>query len=275
MSDNKNILIQLGVVFTLLVLVAGGIYLSRANDDDGGNGGGDSAPACFTRMVTDTVKTSCAVESWSDWQDSGTPQETQSCYYKIAQTRTGTGFLNVYTETYDAGGCTPSYSASSYKKACQVEETRNVTKKQTVCGNDDDPTDDKIVATEDEILTSVTEGQTVDSSTRSYASANQMLSDALELKLSADPQIVRQGATTTLSYMARSVTNCELKGTNGDSWTYTVANRTTEMLRGVSGKQESSPLQEEVTYTLSCRAFNGQNVSESVKVKVVPTWQEN
>ncbi len=265
--------------FTLLIVAFSATFVMMANDDDGGNGGDSvGGPPCFTNMVTDTVKTSCAVESWSDWTEE-TREETQSCYSKVTQTRTGTGFVSVFEETYDANGCTPSYSASSYKKACQVKEKRYVSVKvedKPDCNGkigEDIPGDE---FTEGDLTTEIVEvtegGEIIDRKT--YRNSSQLLADAFNMELMADPQIVRQGNSTTLKWSARGVVSCSLSG-NGDNWSYRVpSRRTADIIRGISGEEQSSPINEETVYTLSCARATGGNAEETVLIKVVPNWQE-
>ncbi len=266
--------------FTVLLIVAlGSALIIRANVDDGGNdGGGGWDPPCFANMVTDTTKTSCAVESWSDWAEESR-EETQSCYSKVTKTRTGTGYVSVFEETYDANGCTPNYSASSYKKACQVKERKYVSVKETSkpgCdgsrggGTPDDEFTEGDLTTE---IVEVTEGSEI-IDRKTYSNSSQLLADAFNMELTADPQIVRQGNNTNLKWSARGVVSCTLSG-NGDSWTYRVpSRRTADIIRGISGEEQSSPINEETVYTLSCARASGGSADETVIIKVVPNWQE-
>ncbi len=260
--------------FILFIVTLSGVFMTMAvNDDDGGNGGGIwGRPPCFTNMVTDTVKTSCAVESWGDWTEE-TREETQSCYSKVTQTRTGTGYVSVFEETYDANGCTPSYSASSYKKACQVKERKTGTIRVRCSGGDDDDDDDD---DNDDEITTIIEVKEDDKTTdhRTYGTVNQLLADAFNMELTADPQIVKQGNSTNLKWSARGVVSCRLSG-NGDTWSYRVpSRRTADIIRGISGEEQSSPINEETVYTLSCSKAAGGNAEETVLIKVVPNWQE-
>ncbi len=276
----KNKILSILIVAVLAFSPAA--YLAFSNEDDSGNGDGwgDSwsdtpEPVCYTNMVTNTVQSGCAVETWTDWQNVGEPQESvDSCYYNIRQERIGTGAITVFTETYDANSCTPNYSASSYKKVCQVSEARIVSYKKPECGGTDDGFNDPEVI--DELETVITEGEEIEGTRTSFSDPNAALADALFISLDADPKLVRQGGSTTLIWEARSVRLCTLSGSNGDTWTYTVNPATTaNMMRGISGEQlTQNPIEEETVFTLTCTTYDNRRVSESVTVKVVPRWEE-
>jgi len=285
MADIKKILqspISFPVWFLVLIVVSfGATLMIHGNGDDAGNGGGGDDSfgyTCFANMVTDTTKSSCAVESWGPWTDEK-KESSQSCYNKVAQTRVGTGYLSVYSETYDANGCTPNYSATSYKKACQVKVRKVSTVRNTAkagCAGASTSTPDTNFDT-GEVSTEVvetTEGGDI-KDRKTYNNTRQLLADAFELKLIADPQIVRQGNPTILKWSARGVLSCVLNG-GDDSWTYKVpSTRTKDILRGISGQEKTSPIQSEIVYKLSCvKASDNSRVEKTVKIKVVPNWRE-
>ena len=86
------------------------------------------------------------------------------------------------------------------------------------------------------------------------------------LSLSAAPPLVRFGQTTELSWTFSNVTegSCTLSGTNGDEWS----------LAAVSGTVESATIFQETTFTLSCQDLDEDPVSESVTIKIVPSFEE-
>jgi len=84
------------------------------------------------------------------------------------------------------------------------------------------------------------------------------------LSLSVNRWLVLSGSSVVLTWNAENVKpgSCVLSGTNGDSWS------------SASGVQPSSPLNAETTFTLSCTDYNGEPVSQSVKVRLIPRYKE-
>lgn len=83
------------------------------------------------------------------------------------------------------------------------------------------------------------------------------------LTFSAAPPVVRSGDSTVLSYNVEDASNCSISGTNGDSWAV-----------GTSGTQTSSALVEETTFTLTCTDESDNTVSETVSVRLLPSFEE-
>ena len=90
--------------------------------------------------------------------------------------------------------------------------------------------------------------------------------------LEAHPTLVRSGNTTNLYWNVENVTSCTVTSANGDSWSCGGSTCSS----GPDGAT-TRPLPNETTYTLSCTGLAGAaqaSLSESVKVNVVPTYQE-
>ncbi|OGG63377.1 hypothetical protein A3C21_02950 [Candidatus Kaiserbacteria bacterium RIFCSPHIGHO2_02_FULL_59_21] len=83
--------------------------------------------------------------------------------------------------------------------------------------------------------------------------------------LTAHPLLVRSGDATTIRWSAQNVDSCTVTGSNGDSWT-------SEGDGAFS--QTSSPLVSETIYTLSCMALDGSDIARSLRIVIVPTFEE-
>lgn len=77
--------------------------------------------------------------------------------------------------------------------------------------------------------------------------------------LVAQPLTVKAGSNTTLIWETEGVDSCTVTGTNGDSFT------------GTSATRSSGTINEETIFTLAC---DDGAVTDSVKVKVIPIFQE-
>jgi hypothetical protein len=86
-----------------------------------------------------------------------------------------------------------------------------------------------------------------------------------DLSLRAVPSLLRRGLTTKLSWSATHVTSCSVSGSNGDTWQGIVS---------PVGGAVSSPITNQVVYTLSCTASDGQTYIQKATVNVIPGWQE-
>jgi len=78
----------------------------------------------------------------------------------------------------------------------------------------------------------------------------------------ANPILVAQGTPTVIRWLSIETDSCEVSAPNGDSWT------------GTTGEELTSDIEEEITYTLTCEGYEGTTFVDSVKVRVVPEWQE-
>jgi hypothetical protein len=83
------------------------------------------------------------------------------------------------------------------------------------------------------------------------------------LNISARPLLVRENQTTTITWTADNVESCTVRGGNGDGPWY-----------DESGSYDTSPIHGETTYTLTCEADDGSTPTDSVTVRIIPTWQE-
>lgn len=86
------------------------------------------------------------------------------------------------------------------------------------------------------------------------------------LSLSAVPALVRAEASTRLDWSATNAQagSCTLSGQNGDFWN----------LSGLSGSETSSAIAAETLYTLRCLNLTDEPTTQTVKVKVLPQFQE-
>ncbi len=89
------------------------------------------------------------------------------------------------------------------------------------------------------------------------------LSGHLEVR----PALVRSGGTAQVYWNVTNVRNCEVKGTNGDSWTTKFSGNAGQ----TSGKVESK-----TTFTLRCTSLKGipNSIVESKDVNVSPSFDE-
>ena len=79
------------------------------------------------------------------------------------------------------------------------------------------------------------------------------------------PLLVKQNATTNVSWEVKYASSCTVTGTNGDSW------------MKLSGTKISGPIPAQTIYTLTCKPLAGSNASTVVKtatVNIIPTFQE-
>ena len=79
--------------------------------------------------------------------------------------------------------------------------------------------------------------------------------------IKALPLLVQFGGTTKISWTSTGATSCTVTG-NGDSWS------------GLSSAGNTTkPINDTVTYTLAC-TNNGGTTQQTVKVSILPHWQE-
>ena len=84
----------------------------------------------------------------------------------------------------------------------------------------------------------------------------------------AQPTIVKTAETTDISWQAENVKSCTVAGTNGDTWSCSgnTCNATTT--------EQSSAIQAQTTYTLSCTGLDGSSLEGTAIVNVVPSFEE-
>ncbi len=85
--------------------------------------------------------------------------------------------------------------------------------------------------------------------------------------ITAVPSLVRLRGTTNVAWTSSNTRSCRVTGTNGDGgqinpWT------------GRSGSQRSAPIRAQVVYTLSCIGLDGSSITKTVKVNIIPNWNE-
>ncbi len=85
-----------------------------------------------------------------------------------------------------------------------------------------------------------------------------------ELSISANPERIRSGETSVISWSATDVDSCSVSEDNPNI---------TDSFSGLSGSQTTSALGQETTYTLSCSTEAG-SVSSTVTVELLPLFQE-
>ncbi|MBI2612253.1 PKD domain-containing protein [Candidatus Kaiserbacteria bacterium] len=86
------------------------------------------------------------------------------------------------------------------------------------------------------------------------------------LTIRAIPSLVRSGETTKLHWSASNVTACTVTGENGDSFEGTISDEPTG--------NETSPITAQTTYTLSCEDDDGNTLTQSTTVNILPVWSE-
>lgn len=78
----------------------------------------------------------------------------------------------------------------------------------------------------------------------------------------AKPTLVAPGASTVIRWLSVETESCDVIGENGD------------LFDGVRGEQLSGPILQETVYTLTCEGYDGSTVTDSVRVRIVPDWEE-
>ncbi|RME28061.1 MAG: hypothetical protein D6800_04325 [Candidatus Zixiibacteriota bacterium] len=84
-----------------------------------------------------------------------------------------------------------------------------------------------------------------------------------QISIDAKPSIVVQGTRTTITWSGANVSNCTVSADkNDDSWS------------GTSDRRLSSEIVTKTTYTVRCTNADGDTVSDTAVVYIVPSWQE-
>ena len=216
----------------------------------------------------------CGNGSWGAWTTTSTTGDEVQCTQITEEKRTYTGtretrhilqYLNLrtacdsgYTRSGNGqgGGASGFHGGSiiSETSACQIEETRTTTDVVAGASCQSDAT-----TTSTQTDTS-TDTETTDISAK--AQLTQFREGKIDGDITADPDLLRSGTETTVSWQGVEVTSCTVTGSNGDSWS------------GTSGEETSSAIIEMTTFTLNCTAFNGAPVEDSVEVNLIPEFQE-
>ncbi len=227
-------------------------------------------------ICTDIIEVNgdCTNGSWGAWQTVSSSTNATACAPTQVEKRIYTGtrttshilqYLNRrtaceagYSQVQSGGGG----GASGYKEgkiitessACQIEETRTTYNAGAACAN---PTVEVTSLNSDIAALENTSVQT-----SSLDQLTQFRISMIAANIYAKPALVRSGGTTVIKWQGREVTACTVTGSNGDSW------------EGTSGEKTSGIINAQTTYTLSCTAFNGQNVTDQALVTIIPQFQE-
>jgi tetratricopeptide (TPR) repeat protein len=86
-------------------------------------------------------------------------------------------------------------------------------------------------------------------------------------RISAVPLLIHRNQTSTIKWETQNTTSCTVTGNTGtavDTWNFVSGN----------GSRISSAIVRETPYTLTCTGKNGQQLTSSVTIRIVPDWQE-
>ncbi len=85
------------------------------------------------------------------------------------------------------------------------------------------------------------------------------------IQITAQPSLVAPGGTSIISWNQgvdiTRVQSCIVEGTNSDRWSTDQGSR-------------SALIDDETVFTLQCTRTDGETATDSVKVRLVPSWQE-
>ncbi|MDP6528000.1 MAG: hypothetical protein QF858_03975 [Candidatus Pacebacteria bacterium] len=81
-----------------------------------------------------------------------------------------------------------------------------------------------------------------------------------ELSISANPDILQPGSTSQITWSGQNVDSCSVTGPNFSA-------------SGLSGSQQTAPINEESLYTLVCTNQGGSK-NQSVTVRIAPSFEE-
>lgn len=270
-------------IFLIVILVAIGIIAFTVLNITRGN-----ADYICTHIIEENGD--CSDGEWSQWQTISTKSDTNTCKLTGTERRVYTGtrttrhilqYLNLrtsceagYTQTGNGsyGGASGFHGGNiiSQTSACQIEQVRTTMSLITtdVCANKRtsvQSADKKTMQVDvDTKTTQVDIGNSAETqqSVSSLEMLNELRASYIAADITAIPSLVRKGKTSNIRWQGREVTECEVLGTNGDKWS------------GTSGEEVSSALNEETSFTLTCQAFNGTKITQSVTVKIIPEWKE-
>ena len=85
------------------------------------------------------------------------------------------------------------------------------------------------------------------------------------LKIQANPSLIKSGSYTEIIWSSNGYRSCSVSENNpdiNDSW------------RGLAARKNSSRIESNTTYTLTCRAPGGIRDTAQVEVKIAPRWVE-
>lgn len=290
-SSGRRSLVLVGGGVALVLAFLVGITVSHGNGDR----------VCWQQPVNsnDSGASLCTNGSWGAWTETSraagangaTNINEQRVYTGTIQTIQGTVTVcnyNAFGNTNTQGTYTSQYNA------CQIQETRTrVTGGANGGGNGGTGSNGGTNTGEGNIInynqtTSI--GPATGSSTSFTGTyqdyLNSVLSALATSTLSAIPSLVHPGDKTHIVWNSSHVTSCQVKGTNGDTWT---------ALASAPQGELSGPINAQTIYTLTCTtgsaavagaagdASNGlgagnsntQTLTQQVTVNLIPTYKEN
>ena len=86
-----------------------------------------------------------------------------------------------------------------------------------------------------------------------------------DLTIRAIPSLVRNGETSKINWSATNVVSCTVDAPNGDSW---------DTITSIIGGNISKPITRQTTYTLSCLDLQGETLTKTAVVNILPKWKE-
>ncbi len=93
---------------------------------------------------------------------------------------------------------------------------------------------------------------------------NNISGATVTVDIKAWPPIVKQGSNVFLSWTSTNARECNVfSNTNFDTWNETTGNW-----------RRTSAINENTIYTISCTGINGAEVTDSVRIQVLPIWFE-
>lgn len=215
----------------------------------------------------------CANGSWSPWTEvsrsttnnvttvtqeriyTGTRTSSKTLTYSSGRTRCAAGYTeqnvgNTWMQTWSGfhGGTIVTQSA-----VCQIVQTQVTTPSSVRISNSQ--TDLGPATTE------TVQAQSLEEILAADQGGGNGIQD-LSAEIDANPKLVRSGRTTTVTWSATGVESCAVAGTNGDAWS------------GLTGSEVSGAIRQQTIYTLTCRLEDGSDVTGSVRVDVIPEFEE-
>ena len=220
------------------------------------------------------INVPCANGAWGDWATVSENTDTSTGVMTMILRRVYTGtrvvrhIINTAT-TYRcsdrSGGPGGSDSISVVTQACQISETRTVAvNPNTITGGEviNDATDTTIVNTSGGTT------ETLDFTSQEELDAYR--ATLIDLGIQGVPQRVPRNASSNIRWNSVETNWCDVRGENGDAWIHS----TSTPLASVAGAEDSLPITGDVIYTLTCEAFNGDIVTDTTTVGLLPVWSE-
>lgn len=280
----------LAVLAGLVVMLAmfTGVQLAQGNSDI----------ACFKTL---TEEGACTNGAWGAWQV--VSQSTQGCTTVVQESRTYTGTREVITSSFNyrtvvhaacninsaRGGAANVTGTITYQyAACQIQNDRTRSIVSTT-GNCAGTIDTGGVVSETNTNTTGDLIGNATSTTGSYQDYLDYINSRLATSsIVAVPALVRVGDKVDISWMASHVRSCSVVGSNGDGpWESGLPGSTAGQGGGdsrtpqqqstsgdVTGSKQSSPISQQVVYTLTCTRTAGAPLVSTATVNLIPVFQE-